>query len=151
MATGSSTGVRKRSASIGGPDKKKPLTNILCSFCQDVIESNNGSVEVKVCLPSGYKQLNVLWSKNGEAIFHSHCWNDLLKNARMRNTKKCTIQLSIQEKSLIKEANKTAEYHDSEATIIDGCSAIVELINNANYCVAFTGAGISTSAGIGIL
>jgi len=67
----------------------------------------------------------------------------------VRNKKRAPFVLSEAEKSLVKEALKTAEFHDSLDTVNSEASRIADLIKNAKHCVAFTGAGISTSAGIG--
>ena len=57
------------------------------------------------------------------------------------------IELSSAEKSMVKEAMKTAEYHDSYDTVTAEAARIADMIRNSSHCVAFTGAGISTSAG----
>ena len=111
--------------------------------------------EVKTCLPSktarsalpsGYV---VEWNSSGEACFHRRCWVELLRNARVRNQKRATIRMTDEEKRLVKEAAKTVEFHDSSATLIENAKQIASLIRSTRFCVAFTGAGISTSAGIG--
>ena len=48
---------------------------------------------------------------------------------------------------MVKEAMKTAEHHDSYDTVTAEAERIAEMILNASHCVAFAGAGISTSAG----
>ena len=57
------------------------------------------------------------------------------------------IKLSSAEKTMVKEAMKTAEHHDSYDTVTAEAERIAEMIRNSSHCVAFTGAGISTSAG----
>lgn len=104
------------------------------------------SKAVRSSLPSGYV---VDWSSTGEARFHRRCWVELLRNARVRNQKRATIRIADEEKRLVKEAAKTAEFHDSSATLTENAKRIASLIRSARFCVAFTGAGISTSAGIG--
>ena len=48
---------------------------------------------------------------------------------------------------MVKEAMKTAEHHDPYDTVTAEAKRIAEMIRNSSHCVAFTGAGISTSAG----
>ena len=48
------------------------------------------------------------------------------------------------ERWLVKEALKSAEYHDSLNTVINEASRIADLIGNAKHYLAFTGAGILT-------
>ena len=59
------------------------------------------------------------------------------------------MHLVADEKRLVKEVLKSAEYHDSLGTVINEASRIADLIGNAKHYLAFTGAGISISAGIG--
>eukprot|EP00731_Ephydatia_muelleri_P027826 Em0019g699a len=74
----------------------------------------------------------------------------VLKNARARPKKKASpTDITVEEKVLIKEASKTAEFHDSCPTIRNKAARVAGLIKKSRYCVVFTGAGISTSAGIG--
>ncbi|ESO94511.1 hypothetical protein LOTGIDRAFT_118322 [Lottia gigantea] len=57
--------------------------------------------------------------------------------------------MNEEEKLLVKEAAKTVEFFDSTDKIQTEASKVAELIRNSQHCVCFTGAGISTSAGIG--
>ncbi len=49
---------------------------------------------------------------------------------------------------MVREAGKTAERHDSLEAIQREARRVAEMIRSAKHCVAFTGAGISTSAGV---
>ncbi len=91
-------------------------------------------------------QLKIKWKTSGEAALHLKCWEDILKAARSR--KKPSILIKM-EKIMITQAAKTVEKHDSEDYINVEASRIADMIKTAQHCVAFTGAGISTSAGIG--
>lgn len=84
-----------------------------------------------------------------QATFHQHCWETLLKDARRRKRTNATIKISLIEQTLIKDAAKAMEKHDSIATLRLASSRIASLMRKAKHCVVFTGAGISTSAGIG--
>lgn len=129
---------------------------VRCCFneCQfPLISSSDGRVEVRTAIPKGgfskLQKSKVKWKSNGDAVFHRDCWDTLVKTSRVRNKKRAPFVLSEAEKSLVKEALKTAEFHDSLDTVNREASRIADLIKNAKHCVAFTGAGISTSAGIG--
>ena len=127
-----------------------------CSFngCQfPRITTADARVEVRTSMPTGgFSKLHnskVKWRRNGDAVFHRTCWDMVVKTCRTRNKKRAPFVLSAIEKTLVREALKTAEFHDSLETVGNEASRIADLIKNAKHCVAFTGAGISTSAGIG--
>ena len=61
-----------------------------------------------------------------------------------------TMRISPEERAMIKEAAKTVEYHDSRKSVREKAKKIASLIKSSKHCVAFTGAGISTAAGIGL-
>ncbi|XP_046327933.2 NAD-dependent protein deacetylase Sirt6-like [Haliotis rufescens] len=119
------------------------------------ISSNDNYVEVKTVLPNaaGLKKLKsklqIKWKRNGEAVFHRTCWNDLSKSSRARKKYPNLPVLSAEEKCLVKEASKTAEFFDSEQSLNEKAAKCAQLIKSSEHCTAFTGAGISTSAGIG--
>lgn len=112
-------------------------------------------IEVQIRLPEGaitkfLAKCVVRWSPSGEALFHNDCWAEVLKNARARSKKNVSLtDITAEEKALIKEASKTVEFHDSYQSIRDKAARIAALIKKSRYCVVFTGAGVSTSAGIG--
>ncbi|XP_046544663.1 NAD-dependent protein deacetylase Sirt6-like [Haliotis rubra] len=119
------------------------------------ISSNDSYVEVKTVLPNAgalkklKSKLKIKWKGNGEAAFHRPCWNDLLKSSRARKIYPDLPALSAEEKCLIKQASKTAEFFDSRNTVKVKGAKCAKLIKSSKHCIAFTGAGISTSAGIG--
>lgn len=122
-----------------------------CKFYR--ITNSDARVEVRTSIPKGgfakLKNLKIKWRRNGDAVFHRDCWDILAKTCRMRSTKRAPFVLSAFEKTLLKDALKTAEFHDAQKAVASEASRIADLIKNAKHCVAFTGAGISTSAGIG--
>jgi len=138
-------------------DEVKGTENMhCCSFdeCQfRRITTSDGRVEVRASVPKGgfskLQEPKVKWRRNGDAVFHRDCWDLVVKTCRMRSKKRAPFVMSAAEKTLVKEALKTAEFHDSLDTLANEASRIADLIKNAEHCVAFTGAGISTSAGIG--
>lgn len=90
----------------------------------------------------------VRWHEvSGEAQFHSDCWTGLEKEARARGRR--MNGMSKEEKALVREAAETAEWHDSRVNFDPSTGRIAAFLTTSGYCIAFTGAGISTSAGIG--
>ncbi|XP_061192715.1 NAD-dependent protein deacetylase Sirt6-like isoform X2 [Saccostrea echinata] len=132
-----------------------------CLKCcgKEINISDDSRVEVKTVLPSRFngENFHVLWNKNEEAKFHLPCWNHLLnvrtsanrKNSTKKRPHETPDSISKQEKALIREARKTAEFFDSGEQIKKEASRVAEMLKSAKHCVVFTGAGISTSAGIG--
>ena len=118
------------------------------------ILASDARVEVRTSMSKGSGRLNskamaVNWSTTGDAQFHYDCWELVVKSCRARNKKRAPFPMSDVEKRLVKKALKTAEFHDSFDTVAREAARIAELMKRAKHCVAFTGAGISTSAGIG--
>ena len=148
----SSQASKKRSKSSDGSRKK--AVDPGASFCsllscsRPPFGEDDDKAEV-VCLP--YESRIINWGEKGDGVFHKDCWQEILRNARLRNPKKATMKLELSEKAKIKEAAKTVEYFDSVTSLKHKASMIVHLIMSSKHCVAFTGAGISTSAGIGLL
>ena len=130
--------------------------SVRCCFNEchvPLISRCDARVEIRATVPKGRfsksQRWEVKWKRNGDAVFHRDCWDKLVKTSRMRNKKRALFVLSDVEKTSVKEALKTAEFHDSIDSVNSEASRIADLIKNAKHCVAFTGAGISTSAGIG--
>lgn len=156
-------GNKKPLTSQETPNPKRPRTepeveiHLVCTLkrCSDVIAPQTQKyVEIKAGLPERglaafLHKSAISWKPSGEATFHDSCWKEVLRNARVRNVKRATIKMSPHEKALLKEAAKTAEFHDSLDQAQKEAARIATLIRSAKHCTAFTGAGISTSAGIG--
>ena len=130
-----------------------PNNSVTCSLksCTKSISLDDSArVEVKTTLPKISEYL-VNWNHIGEAVFHAACWHDVEKTARarMRRVNSADGKMSKEEKVAVHEAAETAEWHDSDLTICHEAVRIASLLRNSSYAIAFTGAGISTSAGIG--
>ena len=118
------------------------------------LSSSEEYVEIQAAIPkrglSGIIGTCVVaWSDDGAAQFHASCWEEVLKASRVRNVKKAKYKMSSEEKLMVKDAAKTVEYHDSVEETTKKAKRIAKLIQQARHCIAFTGAGISTAAGIG--
>ena len=165
MAEASDSRSRKRksaSATDGSTKSKKPKQPVPSKLCcvktcrtfdqQEIDPENDGYVEIKTILPTNalafVTSSAVDWSLQGDARFHEQCWKSLLKNCNARS-KRIALGISDQEKELILEAAETAEYHDSAEDVKREAARIASLIRSSEHCVVFSGAGISTSAGIG--
>lgn len=68
-------------------------------------------------------------------------------SARSRQTGKAAMKKS--EKLMVRQASKTVEMFDSQEEVDSAAKAVARLIQKSTHCIAFTGAGISTSAGLG--
>lgn len=156
----SSVSCRRRRISTESPlPNKKPKQAMPCFLrsCSKELNDGDERAEIRTCLPVSKRGLQsflqssvVQWSAEGDAYFHRQCWSELLRNSRVRNPKNMTMRISADEKRMIKEAAKTVEFHDSRKSITDNAKRIASMIKSSKYCVAFTGAGISTAAGIGL-
>lgn len=113
--------------------------------------AETGKVEVRAfqVTPEERKHLQAAWDESGDAIFHRDCWAELVAAAKSTNSEGSKLVLSEFETGLVKEAKKTAEYHDSDSTLQAEAKRVAQMIRAAKYPIFFTGAGISTAAGIG--
>ncbi|KAI6650617.1 hypothetical protein LOD99_7667 [Oopsacas minuta] len=124
-------------------------TGFICSACHLSISPELESrVEIKSSPPAANKlktQWILKWNVDWSATLHSLCWDNIHKTAGARGKNK--IQSS--EKKMILEAVKTAEKFDSLQTLNEEAIKAAGMVLAAKHCICFTGAGISTSAGIG--
>ena len=79
------------------------------------------------------------WSESGDAVFHPDCWSSLVQATKKNPSKKTDLQLNDLETSLVVEAKKHAEFHDSDAMVKSEAARIAQLIKEAKHCIAFTG------------
>lgn len=127
-----------------------PLETGQCSLrkcIQGDLEAKMARVEVKsfAVKADALEHMEIAWSPGGDATFHDICWKAVLDSLRMDNP----FRFSTLERSVAEEAKRTAEYFDSMEKLDVEADRIVEMLKSAKYAIAFTGAGISTSAGVG--
>eukprot|EP00667_Euglena_gracilis_P011935 EG_transcript_12232 len=129
----------------------------LCAWvlCRRPIDGGDARVEVKVARPPGAEAEEghaVVWAPTGDAAFHRACWTAALEAVRSRKRDRAgsgPAALSPAEKRRLREAEETAEFHDSDAELEAKAEAVANLLRASRHAVAFTGAGVSTAAGIG--
>ncbi|XP_056019592.1 NAD-dependent protein deacetylase Sirt6-like isoform X3 [Ostrea edulis] len=124
--------------------REKKCAVVACDKC--LISQTDGRVDVRAFIvPKGKRSgFHVNWDDNGFATFHEDCWFDLKSSYKSQES-----NLTKEEKEMVKEAIKTAEIHNSYDKVQREAEHIANLIKNSKYCIAITGAGISTAAGIG--
>ncbi|KAK7495847.1 hypothetical protein BaRGS_00012837 [Batillaria attramentaria] len=120
------------------------------------LSETDARIEIKAVLPAGWVQSDanktaavVEWKRNGEACFHKPCWDTVLSTARARRAVKNGPAMKQSEKLMVRQAAETAEAFDSAQEVEDAAKVVADLIRTSSHCIAFTGAGISTSAGLG--
>ncbi|GFN87655.1 NAD-dependent deacetylase sirtuin-6 [Plakobranchus ocellatus] len=111
------------------------------------LAAEDARVDVRAFESKSKQKVKVVdWQEGGAATFHRACWSELLKATKDSTS---SISLSDVERSMILDAKKTAEYHDSKSSVLHEAKRIAYIIKNSRHCIVFTGAGISTAAGIG--
>ncbi|OWF39003.1 NAD-dependent protein deacetylase sirtuin-6-like [Mizuhopecten yessoensis] len=109
------------------------------------VNPSDARAEVRGYTVSATQEFLAKWEADGGAVFHMECWqilSDLANRSKVTN-------LCSKEKSLVLEAEDTAELHQSMDSLTADATRIARMIKECKYPIAFTGAGISTSAGIG--
>ncbi|XP_060608576.1 NAD-dependent protein deacetylase Sirt6-like isoform X2 [Ruditapes philippinarum] len=127
---------------------------ICCYRRCDEKEFLDDRIEIKTVFPKpGFnkklkEEFLVKWHSNGEAEFHVDCWEKVYMISRSRPNKKLPY-MPKEERELVETASDAFEQFDSNSKVLQEAKKAAEWIKCSDHCVAFTGAGISTSAGIG--
>lgn len=90
----------------------------------------------------------LIYGRNGNAVLHQGCYKDLMSKVRSRK-RKLEAKPSAWECRLLRAADETAEWHCSDEILAASARRFVAMLRAAKHAVVFSGAGISTSAGIG--
>ena len=99
----------------------------------------------------------VAWRADGRAALHRECWAGVSCSLPLTSAgtapalfyaPRLRQQPSAAERAALAEADRTAEHFDAGVVLRDKAAAAAALLLKAARCVAFTGAGVSTSAGI---
>ena len=91
---------------------------------------NQSRVEVKSFAPPTKESFIIDWTADGQAVFHRDCWA-LVQNGE--------VVVDREEKEMVAEATKTAEFHDSPDIIEEEARRIAIMLKNACHAIAFTG------------
>lgn len=125
------------------------------------IDPDSARVETKILLPPKLRQdphLRVSLNSDGNSVFHRSCWDQLLAECeefddqplrKRRRQDPSQAKIRRVETKRIQEAADVAEFHDSLESVATAADSIAALVRSAKHCVFFTGAGLSTAAGIG--
>jgi mono-ADP-ribosyltransferase sirtuin 6 len=121
-----------------------------CSLkaCAGAVQSSHARIEVRTGMKlasdrSGWK---VAWTARGDAIFHKQCFTVARTLADSRKKDEAP---TLAEKKCLRDAFRTAEHHDSPEELDQKIANFVNAVQNSKHFIVFTGAGISTAAGIG--
>ncbi|KXS19559.1 DHS-like NAD/FAD-binding domain-containing protein [Gonapodya prolifera JEL478] len=101
------------------------------------------------------QDLDIRWADDGSAKLHTRCWEEALAHAEKvvakggRRTRTAMTAGDTFCAGLVIEADDTIETFDAQESVLEGAAKAAELIQEHENIMFFTGAGLSTSAGIG--
>jgi NAD+-dependent protein deacetylase sirtuin 6 len=123
----------------------------VCCICQQEITPQQISYRISVPTKklSRLKQetinkLEIKWKRNESSnYFHRKCWEDLSSSPKTARGR-----IGTTESNLMQEVEETIERFDTLELLRNYAKEIADLIRQSRHTVAFTGAGLSASAGI---
>jgi NAD+-dependent protein deacetylase sirtuin 6 len=134
-------------------DTKRDCDGQTCVICRGLVQRHNTSYRISVPTKRLLKlkqetvqKLQIPWdysNKKTVNYFHQNCWEDVRRNATTQNRR-----IDRTELNLMNEVEETIERFDSLEQLRTNAQIIAEMIKQSNRVVAFTGAGISVTAGI---
>ncbi|CAE7356790.1 Sirt6 [Symbiodinium sp. KB8] len=119
-----------------------------CS-CRDCrlggIEGGAARVEVALALGAGRANEDgcdggIRWRYGEPMAFHRTCWEQLLANRR---------SLAKSDLQLLQTAASTAEHFDAASDMVREAGKAADVLRKSSRAICFTGAGLSTAAGLG--
>ena len=99
----------------------------------------------------------VAWDAAGAAVLHRECWDVATaalpraasgERAALIGGPRLRLRVGSAERRALAAADSTAEHFDARVVVRDKARAAAALVAHAHRCVVFTGAGVSTAAGI---
>jgi hypothetical protein len=116
---------------------------ILCSpaTCKQELTDEDATVKIRI-IAERKEQFPISCDdkRGGVVALHQNCWESLLSEHGRRRSKFA---------GRLRDAKETAEFSDARTVMEQEASRTAELLQTCEHAVVFTGAGISTSAGIG--
>jgi NAD+-dependent protein deacetylase sirtuin 6 len=92
-------------------------------------------------------KLQIKWNKNQSSnYFHQKCWDDLQEECS--STPNPRGRIGTTEFNLMRAVDETIEKFDTFELLRKDAKQIADLLKQSRHTVAFTGAGLSASAGI---
>ncbi|KAJ4458796.1 putative NAD-dependent protein deacetylase SRT1 [Paratrimastix pyriformis] len=129
-----------------------PVGTKICGLCKKGITADDGWISLRLNRSEVTKHILLSSADTlGHVSLHRGCWTKLqpMKTGSAWTTQDATLACTPQEVQVLRQAEQAMEIHDSERDIdakaVEACSILLRSRN----MIAFTGAGISTTAGIG--
>jgi NAD+-dependent protein deacetylase sirtuin 6 len=124
-----------------------------CVICRSLVQGSDVAYRISVPTKRLLKlkqetiqKLQIPWdysNKKTVNYFHLNCWEDVRKNSTARN-----LRIDKTELNLMNEVQETIERFDTLEQLRRNAQMIAEIMKQSSHVVAFTGAGISVTAGI---